>query len=65
MVTSTYLLVGADREAVEAAKNVVKHQSVILDKLDNARWFFARMKDIGDSVKEVSRPCTQQHGTPF
>ena len=48
-------LIGADREAVEVAKSIVTHQDVILDKLENVRWFFARIRDVGDSVKEVSR----------
>lgn len=38
--------------------SIVEHQDAILVKLENVRWFLARIKDIGDSIKEVSKQCT-------
>ena len=46
--------IDADREAVEEAKQIVRHQDVILDKIEYVRWFFEKAKDVGDVIKEVS-----------
>ena len=49
--------VGSERRAVNAARQVVEKQRVLLDllsKIEHARGFLESIKEIGDSVKEVS-----------
>lgn len=43
-----------ERQAVNDAKEVVGRQKVILDRIDRFRWLLQRVKEIGDSIKEVS-----------
>ena len=54
LATLIKLTLDDDREAIEATTRIVNGQDAVLDRLGNARWFLARIKDIGDSVKEVS-----------
>ena len=49
--------VGSERVAVNAARRVIEKQRVLFDllgKLEHARGFLESIKEIGDTVKEVS-----------